>query len=333
MERSSTSSNKNLDQPIVSVIIPLYNAADSICQSLDSIRATNWSSLEVIVVDDGSSDNSFQVVQQYQQDHPDLIIHLHAHPGNKNRGAAATRNYATTIASGKYLAFLDADDLYCPHRFSTSIPVLEDQPHLSAVFGTFKYQVVDLKPGEHIRDVGTEHIVEDECFPSEHEIDFMTQLLTGKIGLHTSTITIRKSVFETLGGFPDVKYVDDQSLWLRLIATQQISRIDGKHVSIYRVHEESWCSRGRQTPEFLFGPVLSRINAIEWLKQNHSQSPALEKIRKSIPGRLYHRYPMLKDHGSEHRKYMRNLMLKVAWLVPEVTTERRFWSILLKLAR
>lgn len=149
--------------------------------------------------------------------------------------------------------------------------------------------------------------------------------------LHTSTVTIRREVFDKLGGFPNLKYVDDQALWLRLFATEKVARVSGPHLSLYRIHSNSWCSGGEQSLEFLFGPVLSRMNAIEWLNTNHPNCTGIEELCLNLPGRLFHRYFKVAGRDKSARQFMTRLMLKSARLSPRIVTDRRFWSILFRL--
>ncbi|MCA9084338.1 MAG: glycosyltransferase [Planctomycetaceae bacterium] len=309
----------------------MYNAAATITATLESILATQTPGLEIIVVDDGSKDAGWKVVQAFKKAHPDFRIIVEQHPEGANLGAAKTRNFAVTLASGRYLAFLDADDLYRPHRFTNSIAMLNANADLAAVFGTFKYIVEDESHNGQVREVSKELDWDDSDFPSEHDIPFLTQQLTGKSGLHTSTVTIRREVFKKLGGFPDLKYVDDQALWLKLFATEKVARVSGPHLSLYRIHSNSWCSGGEQSLEFLFGPVLSRMNALEWLKSNYPNCGSIDELRLNLPGRLFHRYSEVAGRDKLARQYMTRVMLKSAKLSPGILTDRRFWSVLFRL--
>ena len=98
-----------MKQPLVSVIIPVYNGENYLSQCLDSVLAQTIKGLEVICVDDGSSDSSLEILESYAQRHACFKI-LH----QDNMFAGAARNRGMSIASGKYLAFLDCDDFVEP---------------------------------------------------------------------------------------------------------------------------------------------------------------------------------------------------------------------------
>ena len=98
--------NDNNDSPTLSVIIPLYNCQRFICQCLDSIYAQGMEDCEVIVVDDGSTDNSRDIVAGYAVAHTNLVL-----INQENSGVAMARNTGIECARGKYITFVDADDM------------------------------------------------------------------------------------------------------------------------------------------------------------------------------------------------------------------------------
>ena len=92
-------------KPLVSVIVPLYNASDYIVEALDSIVASTYRPLEIIVMNDGSKDNSLSVAQAYAQKHPEVKVLTQT-----NAGASAARNNAIRESKGKYILPVDADN-------------------------------------------------------------------------------------------------------------------------------------------------------------------------------------------------------------------------------
>jgi len=106
----------------VSVIIPLYNAERFIARALDSCLEIG-DIKEIIVVDDGHPDKARDIVKNYMLTHE--TIQLYTHPNNENRGAGASRNLGMSKATQKYIAFLDADDFFLPHRFEKDKEVFE----------------------------------------------------------------------------------------------------------------------------------------------------------------------------------------------------------------
>jgi glycosyltransferase involved in cell wall biosynthesis len=319
--------------PKVSVIVPLFNAAATIQQTLDSVFASGYPDLEVVVVDDGSKDTGVEVVESYQSVHSDRQLRLIHHPERQNRGASASRNLGVKHATGKYVAFLDADDLYRPNRFASSVRLLEEQPYLSAVFGTFLYEIAGRADEKQVRDITSDLVtaVEQQTLISPEEEDFLSQLLRGKAGLHTSTITIRREAFIKAGGFPHFRYGEDHALWLRIFSTCAVARIDDAPLSVYRIHQDSLCSRGEQSPEFIFGPVHSLIDAAEWLKHKPDAKAALSRILAKLPGKLFHQFPKIQHSTPDAKRYMRAIMWQAARVCPRLLLDLRFYSVLRRL--
>jgi len=108
------------DCPLVSIIIPCYNAELWIGEALDSCMAQTYRPLEIIVIDDGSTDGSLKVIQWYTEEHPNLI----QYETGPNRGGCAARNRGFAVSKGEYALFLDADDLLEPETIDGQIRVM-----------------------------------------------------------------------------------------------------------------------------------------------------------------------------------------------------------------
>lgn len=104
----------------VSILIPAYNAAPFLAQTLESALQQDWPNLEIIVVDDGSRDDTLAIAQTYAG----TKVRVATQP---NRGASAARNHAFSLASGTYIQYLDADDLLHPQKISAQMACLQDQ--------------------------------------------------------------------------------------------------------------------------------------------------------------------------------------------------------------
>ncbi len=112
----------------VSVIIPAYNGDRYLAAAIDSILAQTYRDLEIIVVDDGSTDNTPQVAQQYG-----TAVHAVQYVSQSNQGVAASRNLGMAKARGDYIAFLDQDDVFLPHKLSSQVGMLEQDDNLGIV--------------------------------------------------------------------------------------------------------------------------------------------------------------------------------------------------------
>jgi len=124
------------DQPLISIIIPCYNYGSYIPEALDSILAQTYKNWEIIIVDDGSKDNTAEVVQPYLLKDSRITYHQQA-----NRGVSAARNAGLTLAKGAYIQFIDADDYIAPEKLALHAGRLAEQPAIDLVFGdTYNFQ-------------------------------------------------------------------------------------------------------------------------------------------------------------------------------------------------
>jgi glycosyltransferase involved in cell wall biosynthesis len=114
------------NKPLVSVVIPVYNRSEYICEAIDSVLAQTYKNHEIIVVDDGSSNNVKQVLEPYLG----KIKYFY----QENKGLAATRNTGIKNSNGMYLAFLDDDDLFEPRKLKVQVAILENNPQLGFVY-------------------------------------------------------------------------------------------------------------------------------------------------------------------------------------------------------
>jgi glycosyltransferase involved in cell wall biosynthesis len=121
-------------QALVSVIIPFLNAEKYICEAIESVLAQSHGEWELLLVDDGSTDSSTQIARQYERQHTRKVRYLE-HAGHRNRGLSATRNLGISAARGEFIAFLDADDAWLPHKLERQMAILDSQPEAAMVYG------------------------------------------------------------------------------------------------------------------------------------------------------------------------------------------------------
>jgi len=119
--------------PLVSIVIPVYNAEAFIGEALDSVFAQDYEPYEVIAVDDGSSDNSAAIVRSY----PDVRFFQ-----QENSGASAARNVGIAAARGEFVAFVDADDVVPPNKLSLQVGYLLEHPDVVCVLGRQRWMTL-----------------------------------------------------------------------------------------------------------------------------------------------------------------------------------------------
>ena len=124
-------------KPLVSILIPAYNAGEWLADTLRSAIAQTWERKEIIVVDDGSRDRTLAIARQFESDRVHVVT-------QKNQGAAAARNKAFSLSRGDYIQWLDADDLMAPDKVTKQMEAQGDSPNklilLSGSWGRFMYR-------------------------------------------------------------------------------------------------------------------------------------------------------------------------------------------------
>lgn len=188
----------------VSVVIPLYNKARHIGRALNSVFAQTVSPAEIIVVNDGSTDDSAQIVVGYD----DPRIHLINQP---NAGVSAARNRGIAEATGNLIAFLDADDAYSPDFIATILRLREAHPYCGA-FAT-AYSIEDIE-GQlaSVYYSGVPDWPWEGVLPS-----YVTSVATGEPIISSSSVAVLKSIMLECGGFPAGERLgEDLDTWLRI---------------------------------------------------------------------------------------------------------------------
>jgi glycosyltransferase involved in cell wall biosynthesis len=161
------------DTPLISVIIPVFNRERYLAEAIDSVFAQTYAAVELIVVDDGSTDGSASIAQRYS---PQLRYHYQS-----NQGISAARNTGILLATGEYLAFLDSDDLWLPNKLSLQMAAFAIDSELDAVFG-YVQQFFSPEVDEQFR--------QRICCPKEPIAGFISNMML-----------IRRSTFLQVGSF------------------------------------------------------------------------------------------------------------------------------------
>src|SRR5215469_3696643 len=130
------------DTELVTVIVPTYNMAHYLPQSVQSALGQSYANLEVQIVDDGSTDETAAVVRRWERD-PRVRVHRQV-----NSGLSAARNSGISLARGEFVALLDADDVWMPDKLARQMPLFRGQPEVGVVYSD--YQMVD-DSGEALR--------------------------------------------------------------------------------------------------------------------------------------------------------------------------------------
>jgi len=132
-------------RPRVSIITPFLNLENYLEATIQSVLSQDTSDWELLLIDDGSTDNSTAIAKQYALQYPDQIIYLE-HENHSNKGPSISRNYAMQVARGEWIAFLDGDDLFLPTRLSTKLKLVEQYPKATLFCEATYYWYSDASP-------------------------------------------------------------------------------------------------------------------------------------------------------------------------------------------
>ncbi len=282
--------------PNVSVIIPTYQLAHLVGQTIDSVLAQTYTDYEIIVVNDGSTDNTKEVLASYG----DKITAIH----QENKGVAAARNTGIMASSGKYIALLDHDDLWLPNKLEKQIACLESNPKIGVVYSDIFYF--------------NENGVYPYTYAQKNNILAFEQLWTlfvrGPIPT-CSVVLMRRECLDEVGLLDETLVpVDDYDLWFRIIkkwllyflneplvyyrrsATQQSNNEERMLLSLLRVKEKAFS----QNPELQKLPlmVLDEHFYNGYLRIAYMY---IQRYQGEMARQFLHRYQQLRGMTSDYK--------------------------------
>ena len=201
--------------PEVSVIIPTYNSARYLSDAVDSVLAQTFKDFEVLVIDDGSTDDTESLMSRYGA----AVRCIH----QENAGVAVARNRGIRESHGRYVAFLDADDTWLPDKLTKEVRALDLNRDYRACYSAFAVADCDLVPF----DVNN----------SKREGSALKDLLLrGNVIATPSTVMCERALFAETGGFdPALSQCADWDMWVRLAALTEFLYLDEPLVT-YRQH-------------------------------------------------------------------------------------------------
>ncbi len=204
--------------PKVSVIMGIYNCADFMGPSIESIINQSFTDWEFIMCDDGSSDNTFEVALEYAKKDPRIKVIKN----EKNMRLAYTLNHCLEVAQGEYIARMDADDISLPERFEKQVAYLDAHPEMSVVASTV--MVFDESGDKFVRNLAGEYPLK--------------QIVNISVPFAHPTIMMRKTTYDKLNGYsvsPETMRAEDLDFWYRF----RLAGFDGYTIQepLLRYHE------------------------------------------------------------------------------------------------
>jgi glycosyltransferase involved in cell wall biosynthesis len=259
------STESNHETSLVSIVIIFLNAEKYIIEAIESVLAQTYQHWELLLVDDGSGDASTEIALDYVRRIADQIRYLE-HPNHENRGKGSSRNLGIENSRGKYVAFLDADDVYLPNKIAEQVMILESHPEVDLLYGnTIYWHSWTKQPADMERDYAPDLGVPDHTpFPP---LSLLPQFLRGKAAVPcTCSVMARREILTAIGGF-DEGFVssnnvyEDQAFYAKACLHGTVFAVN-RCWDLYRQHPESSMAAATKTGQ----EIAARKFYLLWLR-------------------------------------------------------------------
>lgn len=208
-----------MDQPLVSAILPVFNRAGSVVRAIESVLCQTYRNVELILVDDGSTDGTSALLERYRG-----RATIFRQP---NEGAYAARNLALRHAGGSLVAFIDSDDAWLPDKLERQVPLM--RPEVALVYGDIEILDAPQDEARRARRTGFARVT-----PRRGRV--LEAFASGNF-VPTCTALVRKSALEEAGGFSeDSRISADYLAWFRIARRHELDFVPAP-VALYTLHE------------------------------------------------------------------------------------------------
>lgn len=290
----------------VSVVTIFFNEDRFLAQAVTSVLSQTYGDWELLLVDDGSTDGSTEVAKRYAAQYPSRVRYLE-HPGHANRGMSASRNLAIRCATGRYLAFLDGDDVWLPHALERQLALLTSHGSSGMVCGAtqywFSWTGTPEDAGRDYYDFGSPDANRSVRLPPPR---FLSRLLSGGPVPCMCSVLVRREVVERVGGFEDsFRGLFEDQVLLAKIALDCPIVVSHESWARYRQHAGSACAVAaragtkRQARRVFLRWVASHLSA------HHVTDPELWRAHRRSLWALEH--PRLQRAADGAQKLWRRL--------------------------
>lgn len=300
-----------------SIVIPTFNSAEYIVETISSLLEQDYDDYEIILVDDGSTDNTKEVIAPYLNDRVRYI-----YQGNSG-GPAKPRNVGIANAKGEFIFFFDSDDIALSGKMQASVALLDAQPDVGMLFTNFnladgdgliteqryldKYPtlkgLLDNQIGDHAFLLGS-----TDCFTGLIKSNF----------IGTPGVVIRRSVFGKVGLFDEtMRNLDDRDMWIRAAKESSVIYLDTPYFN-YRNNPLS-ISKQRQQDQ-----AYERIQIANKFIGKGNNSQAIEKLLKEFKAENYLKIAYINADEIFDSKLARKTFLKSFMLKPSLKAFKGF---------
>lgn len=221
--------------PLVTIGVPFYNVQNYIVETLESIKIQTYPNIQLIIVDDCSTDNSLSVVNNWIKENKYIFSEIILIENKENKGTSFSCKKLEESAQGIFFCKLDADDLISSNKIATQVEFLLENQEVALVYSnTLLIDSCGKLMQEDYFDVQNFLNVIDKVGPS----GFLFDHLFAECFIPNSSVMIRKNILSSIGGYDASLFTEDWDLWLRLSKQHPIAFMEG-YFSSYRIHPQS----------------------------------------------------------------------------------------------
>jgi glycosyltransferase involved in cell wall biosynthesis len=313
-------------RPLISVIIIFFNTEKYIEEAIESVLAQTYDHWELLLADDGSNDGSSALARKYAAQDVSRIRYLE-HEGHQNLGMSASRNLGIWNARGKYIAFLDADDIWLPEKLETHITILDAHPEVDMLYGGSKYW---FSWTGHPNDAGRDYVPElkvktQTSFPPP---TLLPLFLEGRTEIPCPcSVMARTEVIKKVGGFEESfrGMYEDQAFYAKMCLSATILAT-GDCLAWYRQHPSS----NYATAISSGATHVLHYNFLRWLEnycreQNVRDARVWRTLRRQLwlyHDPLYGKFPSLSQNNL---RWIKKWMLRVEEHLLPAAIRNRLW--------
>lgn len=253
-------------KPLVSVVTPFFNAEKFFEEAIQSVLAQTYNNWELLLVDDGSTDGSTEIAQRYAKQYPERVRYL-KHDRHQNRGKSTSRNLGISNGRGKYIALLDADDVFLSEKLAKQVEILESQTEAAMVYGPTQYWYGWTgKPKDIRRDYRAKLGVKPNTLFKPPTL-LTLFLKDGGTVPCTCGLLVRRKVVEDIGGFEEtIQHMYEDQVFLAKICLKAPVIVEGGCWDMYRQHPDSSSYIAIRTKQYHpFKPNRARLVFLNWL--------------------------------------------------------------------
>jgi alpha-1,3-rhamnosyltransferase len=246
-----------MEQPLISVIMPSYNHAQYVVYALDSVLREDYPNKEIVIIDDGSTDNCAEVIQHWIDQHANKIsVNFKSRP---NKGLLFTLNELLDAAKGNYIALLASDDAFCNNGLARRMQLLQQTKKMVAVCDC---RVIN-NEGVITHQSWMKDVMKRDVSVYKTEEGIMKEVLTNP-AISGPVLLIDRSVYKKIGKYPKDLFAEDWFFYQRCAAYRYIAYSD-EIVSEYRRHDENTSSIDTSKTKHLTKSIIKTFWMNWWL--------------------------------------------------------------------